>query len=681
VTPPPGGGQGRPRGPGRPPAAAGPHRPAAGRSRDTGGSRGAAPPRQQGAARRAGAGGPPGPPRLRAIDGGKAGPRRSAGSGRPEGRPRRSRPADRGLRAASRGGLRRGRPGRRLQASLWGICLALLVVAGRLVQLQGIDGAKYRTLAAQERIHRIFIPATRGSITTADGATLALTVQQDSVVADPVQIPRSQRVPVANALAGPLKMSAATLYDMLEHPTEPQWVVLAHGLPSTVGTAVSALAEPGITVTHSYSRQYPDGSLASNLVGFTHTNGAGDIAGQAGIEQSFNSLLAGKDGVQEVELGANSQQIPIPTNSGRSLVPGGDVRLTILSGLQYRAQQACKQRVLATHADNCTIVVMQPGTGKILAMAQYPTFQPADITNLARTVDLPVSAVFPPGSTAKVITAAAALEHGQTPMTPYVVPEQITVPGGFTFHDADPHATERLTLAGIVAHSSNVGMVQVAQHVSPQLQYHYYRAFGLGSPSGLPLPGASDGLLAPPAKWWGDQRYTLAFGQGVAATAVQMASVYATIANGGVRVQPTIVAGTTRADGRYVPTPSPHSYRVLQPKTAHELIRILQQVPWLDATLAAQPWGVIPGYSTAAKTGTAQIDACQCHYGSSYIGMAPATGPKVVVAVNVQHPRTADYFGNGVAGPAFYQVMNFALQTLKIPPDHGKRPDVRLTAP
>src|SRR5207248_5584273 len=293
------------------------------------------------------------------------------------------------------------------------------------------------------------------------------------------------------------------------------------------------------------------------------------------------------------------------------------------------------------------------------ALAQYPTYQPSHVTSLAQTVDLPVSAVFPPGSTAKVITAAAALEHGQTPLTPYSVPEQIVV-HHFPFHDAEPHATEQLTLAGILAHSSNVGMVQVADRMSAQVQYHYFRAFGIGVPTGLPLPATSQGLLTPPSRQWGDQRFTMAFGQGVSATAVQMASVYATIANGGVRVQPAIVAGTTAPNGHYRPAPKPHRSRVLEPATAHELIQILQQVPWLDATLAAQPWGEIPGYSVAAKTGTAQVGACQCHYGSSYIGMAPASNPQVVVAVNVQHPRSADYFGNGVAGPAFYQVMNFA---------------------
>ena len=460
--------------------------------------------------------------------------------------------------------------------------------------------------------------------------------------------------------------------------------MLSKGVPAPTGNQIQALMAAhnvaGIYLKQVYVRVYPDGNLASNVVGFTTTSNTGDIQGEAGIEESFNSLLAGRDGSEEVEAGATGQPIPFAVSKVRPLVPGGGVRLTILTGLQYEAQQACEKQVQVNKADSCTIVVEQPSTGEILAMAQYPTYSPTDVTSVQSTMDAPVATVFPPGSTAKVITAAAALENGETPMTPYTVPEQIVV-DGFPFHDADPHPTERLTLAGVLAHSSNVGMVQVAKHVSPAVQYHYYRAFGLAEPTGLPLPGASDGLLPPLSQWWGDERFTLAFGQGVAATAVQMAGVYATIANGGVRVDPSIVAGTTGPSGGFVPAPRPHSQRVIKAKTARELISILQQVPYLDATLAYQPWGEIPGYSVASKTGTAQIDACQCHYGSSYIGMAPATHPKLVVAVNIQHPRKADYFGNYVAGPAFFQVMKFALQTLKIPPDGGKRPNVRLTAP
>jgi cell division protein FtsI (penicillin-binding protein 3) len=571
---------------------------------------------------------------------------------------------------------------------------ALSLIAGRLVQLQGLEGAAFSKQAAKYRLSLINIPAERGAITTADGTALAMTVQEDTVTADPPQItgttPKETlalRERIAGLLAGPLHMTRAAIISKLYHHASKDYTLIAQGVPALTGNRLQAELTArdlaGVTFSPTYVRTYPNGDLAAGLVGFTTTPNGQDITGQAGIEQSFNSLLTGRDGREQVETGISGQPIPFTSGKVRPVQNGGSVRLTILAALQWEAQQACEQRVKVTKADSCTIVVMQPSTGKILAMAQYPTFQPAHVTNLAATMDLPVAGIFPPGSTAKVITAAAALEHGETPATAYTVPEQITV-GPYSFHDAEWHPTEQLTLAGIVAHSSNVGMVQVAEHVSPQLQYDYYRKFGVGVPTGLPLPGASQGELAPPSKWWGNQRYTLAFGQGVAATAVQMAGVYATIANHGVRVSPSIVAGTTRPNGKYVPAPPPHRTRVLRPATAAELIGILQQVPYLDATIAYQPWGEIPGYSVASKTGTAQVwdpkANCLCQYGSSYIGMAPASNPKLVVAVNIQNPKGADYYGNYVSGPAFYQVMKFALASLKIPPDGGKRPDVPLTA-
>lgn len=578
-----------------------------------------------------------------------------------------------------------------MQAGLWCIAFALALVVGRLVQLQGLDQAKYLTLSQNQRLHTASIPAVRGAITTADGTILAMTVPVDTVTADPPQITgktpqatSAKRQQTAELLAGPLHLAPAAIVHLLDHPTSHDYVVLANGVPDATGSRISALTAArkltGIYLTPGYARTYPNGDLASNLVGFTTTNSAGDMAGQAGIERSYNSRLAGRDGRQEVETGTHGQPIPVATDRVQPVVPGSNVRLTILSSLQWKAQQACADQVHRSRADSCTVVVMEPSTGQILALAQYPTYQPANVTSLAATADLPVSGIFPPGSTAKVITAAAALERGgQTPMSPYNVPPQITV-DGFTVHDAEPHPTERLTLAGIVAHSSNVGMTQVAGHITKQVQYRYLRAFGIGEPTGLPLPGASNGILHPPSTWWGNERYTLAYGQGVSATAVQMASVYATIANGGVKVQPTIVAGTRAPNGSFVPAPPPRHQRVIKAVTAQELVAILQQVPMLDASVG-EPWGEIPGYSIAAKTGTAQEGPCQCQYGSSYIGMAPATGPQVVVAVNVQHPRVGGYYGNMVAGPVFNQVMKFALQTLKIPPDGGKRPNVRLTAP
>jgi cell division protein FtsI (penicillin-binding protein 3) len=564
--------------------------------------------------------------------------------------------------------------------------LTLAVVVVRLVQLQGLESSRFRAEAQHYRLNVSSVPAIRGSIVSADGTPLAMTSQTDTVTADPPQIPdQAQRQQVAALLAGPLHQPAAVILDHLNHHVSKDYALLGQGVPVTVGNRIAAeLAKrqlPGITVQSSYVRAYPGGALASNLVGFTTAGINGDLQGQAGIEQSFNSLLAGRDGQDAVETSTTGQAIPGATDRIKPMVPGGSVRLTILANLQWAAQQACADQVRASRADSCTAVVMQPGTGRILALAQAPGYDPSHVTDLNSTADLPVSAVFEPGSTAKTIAVAAALERGgQAISSAYTVPSQIVV-DGFPFRDAEQHATERLTVAGILAHSSNVGMVQLIQHITPQVQYQYLRAFGLGSATGLPLPAESEGILAPPSKWWGDQRYTLSFGQGVSATAVQMASVYATIANGGVRVQPTLVAGTTSAAGRFTPAPAPARHRVIKTSTAHELISILQQVPYLDATVAYEPWGEIPGYSVASKTGTAQEGVNLSQYGSSYIGMAPASDPQLVVAVNVQNPRRGGYYGNMVAGPVFYRVMKFALQTLKIPPDGGKRPYVSLTAP
>jgi cell division protein FtsI (penicillin-binding protein 3) len=570
------------------------------------------------------------------------------------------------------------------------IGLVLVLVAARLVQLQGLHWAYYRALAQQQMLppKPIPVPVVRGSITGSDGTILAMTVQTDLVYADPAQIPQAKRAQVAAALAGPLGMTPSAIEVRLDHPTSSQYVVLGQNIPAATGARITGLQLPGIAEDPSYSRVYPNGDLAANLVGFTDTDAAGDRQGVAGLEQEYNSLLSGRDGSEEVEMspGLNPQPIPQTEQILRNPVPAGSLRLTIQADLQWYAEQQCAAEVKAARAKDCSVVVMQPHTGRILALAQYPTFNPADPASVAATADIPVQDVFQPGSTAKVITAAAAFEHGgQTPMSTYTVPDQIVV-DGFSFHDGDYHPTARYTIAGIIANSLNDGMVQVVQHVSPQVQYQYFRAFGIGEPTGLNLPGESPGILPRPGTpaWYGDTRYTLSFGQGVAVNAVQMASVYATIANGGVRVQPSIVAGTTNGDGTFTPAPAPRRTRVLEPKTASQLMAILQQVPLVDAD-GGEPWGLISGYTIAAKTGTSQEAApgqrCLCEYGSSYIGIAPAADPQVVVAVNVQDPTRGGYFGDQIAGPVFYKVAKFALQTLRIPPDGAKRPYVRLMAP
>ncbi len=576
----------------------------------------------------------------------------------------------------------RGDPARRLGITLLAIVFVLSLFAGRLIQLQGMESGTYRQLASQERDKTIPLPALRGSITGANGQILAMTVATYLVYADPPQIPAAQLQHVADSLAGPLDMTADAILSLLQHPTSPQYVVLAKGVSAQASSQITAMGLPGVYQNGSYARSYPEGDIAANIIGFTG-NSNGIIKGGAGLEEEYNPLLAGQPGSEQVQEGIDGQQIPLAGSSDQPVVNGSSLRLTIVPALQYAAEQACAKQVKKTKANNCTVVIIQPRTGDVLAMAQWPTFDPATIADATQATDIPVQNVFQPGSTAKVIPASAAFERGgQTPMSAYNIPYQIDE-GGQLIHDAEWAPGERYTIAGIIAHSSNIGISQVAKHVSEQTQYDYLRAFGLGQPTGIGLPGESQGLLPPVSQWAADTRYTLSFGQGVAVTALQMAEVYATIANGGVRVQPTLIEGTTNAAGKYAPSAPSPSRRVIQAKTARELLQILQQVPAIDAA-GNQPWGIIPGYAVAAKTGTSQESngkCALCVYGSSWIGMAPGDNPQLVVAVNVQNPRKGSYFGAVVAGPVFYQVMKDALATLDIPPDGATPAKVRLTAP
>jgi cell division protein FtsI (penicillin-binding protein 3) len=555
-----------------------------------------------------------------------------------------------------------------------------------MVQLQGLDSARYKQLATTELLKTISLPAQRGTIYAADGKyPLALTVETFTVTADPPQIPADQMASVAAKAAGPLGLPAAQVLSLLQHPTSLQYVVLASGVSATNESKLEALSLPGIYEAGTYARTYPNGAATANLVGQTSVSADNDvISGYAGLEEIYNKQLTGTAGKETVERSASGQQIPLAGSQDTPAVNGQSVVTTIIPSLQLQAQQACEDQVKKTRAKDCTAVVENPKTGAILAMAQWPASNGLS--------DIAVQNQFTPGSTAKVITAAAALEHGgKTIKSAYNIP-YVIYKGGQSIHDAEWTPGEKYTIAGIVANSSNVGMSQVVESVPQALQYEYLKNFGLDEPDGLNLPAETQGTLAPVADWYGDTRYTLAYGQGIAVNAVQMAGVYSAIANGGVKVTPTLVAGTDSASGRFKAAKAQPSTRVIQAKTARELTEILQQVPGVDAA-ANQNWGEIKGYAIAAKTGTANEPSpdpkhpCpksnpQCVYGASYIGYNTNAGQKVVVAINVQNPDTkTDYFGDEVAGPVFFSVMNAALQALKIQPQQGlKAPYVQLNA-
>ena len=589
--------------------------------------------------------------------------------------------------------VHRGEPARRVGITLLAITIVLTLFAGRLIQIQGMESGYYKTAANAEKLASLTLPAARGTIYGSNNQILAMTIETYLVWSDPPLIPANQLTSVADQVGGLLGMTGAQVLYLLQHPAahSPDYVQVESGVSAAAEAKLAALNLPGIYFTGSFARAYPNGTATDDVVGGTNINPqTGVIKGLSGLEATDNKLLTGTNGKEEVEDSVDGQQIPLAGTQDTPAKNGDSVKLTINPNLQFEAQQACEQEVAKTKAANCSVVIEQPKTGAILAMAQWPNTAGTDIAD---------QYMFAPGSTAKVITASAAFEHGgKTPMSAYNIPEQI-FRGGQYIHDAEWSPGEHYTIAGIIANSSNIGMSQVVQSVSPQTQYDYLRNFGLGEPTGLGLPNEEPSAsyapyaLPPVSQWAADERYTLSFGQGLSVNAVQMASVYATIANGGVRVQPTLTAGTYNAAGQYTASAPSPSKRVIQAKTAKELISILQQVPAVDNE-ADQRWGDIDGYAIAAKTGTSSepaltgqkpcpADNALCVHGSSYIGMAPGNGPQVVVAVNVQDPKTdSDYFGDEVAGPVFYSVMNFALQTLQIQPQPGLvAPHVQLNAP
>ena len=519
----------------------------------------------------------------------------------------------------------------------------LTIFGGRLVQIQGMESGYYIYKANQLRLRPIALPAVRGTIYGADGQILAMTVETYQVWADPPQI--RDKPAAAQQLAGPLGRPAAQLLGLLKHPTSPQYVVLAKGVSAANEEKIAALNITGIYDNNNdptYARDYPDGEATANVVGFTNVSQKDVITGEAGVEEEYDKLLSGTQGSEQVEISNTGQPIPGTELKGTPAVNGRGIKLTIIPALQLAAQQACQQEVQKTKAKECTVVIIAPKTGYILAMAQWPTYSQANLTNVADTVDLPDSYLFAPGSTAKVMTAAAALERGGLSlMHAYYIPYSI-YRGGQTIYDAEWSPGEHYTIAGIMANSSNIGMSQVVESVPPQVQYDYLQAFGLGEPTGLNLPGESPGLLPPPSKWAGDERYTLSYGQGIAVNAVQMASVYATIANDGVRVQPTLIEGTVDANGQYTSAKPSPSRRVIQAKTAQRA----------DLCPAAGAWagrgrrravGRDPrlrgrrqdGHRATSRARTARCASMR----SSYIGMAPGNDPQVVVAVNVQDPK------------------------------------------
>ena len=536
----------------------------------------------------------------------------------------------------------------------------------RLVDLQAVRGETLASAALDQRLRTVDLPAQRGAILDASGQPLAVTVEARNLTVDQTLVTDPQAV--ADALSPILGADADVLLPRLIG--ERRFVYVAKGLTPETWRRIEAMALPGVFSERTSRRVYPGGDLAANIVGFVDAEGVGS----GGIEYALESTLAGAAGSRTYERGPGGKAIPTAKTDEVAATPGANVQLTIDRDIQYRAQQVLAAQVEKSGSDWGSVIVMDPRTGDILAMATAPTFD-ANQPGIAPTADRGNRALthaFEPGSTGKVMTLAAVIDQGEAnPYSWFKVPGALQR-GDKLFHDHNEHGTLHLTLAGIMAKSSNIGTIIAAERIGGRQLYAYEKRFGVGEPTGLDFPAENSGSIPVFGKWSPTSLPTIAFGQGLSMNAVQQASVYATIANDGVRVPPRLVSSVEYADGTVEAVPVGKGTRVVSPQTATQVRAMLEAVTQDGGTA---PMARIPGYRVGGKTGTAQMVKAGGGYGkgvvASFIGMAPVDNPQLVVAVSLVNPR-AGRFGGELGAPVFKDVMTYALQAREIPPTGTK---------
>jgi cell division protein FtsI (penicillin-binding protein 3) len=536
---------------------------------------------------------------------------------------------------------------------LFGLFLILLGCAvGRATWLTTVKAADLKSRALSQQVEDIDVPAARGSIVDRHGLELAVSEEATTVFANPFLIKNPART--ASKLA-PLLGEPEP--DVLQKIADPKkgFVYLKRKLSGNVGEKVDKLGIEGIGTMMEPKRTYPQDALASQLIGTVGT----DNTGLSGLENLFDKRLHGSDGERRVVRDALGD--PVSIVDVKRAVPGKDVKLTLDATLQERVEAVLADVGATYRPAGATALVMDPRSGAILSLANWPRVDANDISAAppyARQ-NRAVAAAYEPGSTFKAITVSGALQEGLVaPDTPFSIPPQIQV-ADRTIKDAEDHGYETLTVARILAQSSNIGAVKVGMRLGPTRFDKWVRDFGFGESTGVDLPGESPGIVLHTKQYSGSSMGNLPIGQGIAVTPIQMAQAYTAIANGGVMRRPYVVEGDQKP-----------GKRVLATSTAEQVAKMLEGVlgPGGTASEAA-----IPGYTLAGKTGTAQKPDpvnggySKFKYVASFIGFAPAHNPRLLVAVMVDEPQGA-IFGGVVAAPAFQKILSFALPYLKIPP-------------
>ncbi len=570
---------------------------------------------------------------------------------------------------------RRGAPQFRLRFALVVIAMVLSFFGARLVQLQGLDPNSYAAMAAADSVRERILPAERGDILDRNGLPLADSVRGKMVVANPVMT-ADDAAQLATLLSQRLGVD---YFETLARLRETDSVgrnfqYIARRVPSTLATdlltELTDAGYEGITLLDDPIRDYPADDVAANILGYMGTDEP-----LGGLERTFDAQLSGTDGTARFQVGGGNK-IPLGENTVVPAKDGTALTTTIDLDLQWFTQRVLTQTLQQYKAQSGVAVVMDSRTGDVLALADAPTFN-ANKPLEADKEDLGSRAVndtYEPGSVEKVLTVSSLIDAGKvTPRTRLRIPSSLARQDR-VIGDWFDHGNIKLTLAGVIAKSSNIGTVLAADAFSPVDLVGYLQRFGLGQSTDIGMRGETAGILTPGDVMTSQTKDRVAFGQSVSVNAVQMAAAVNTIANGGVRISPSLIKGSaTTDDGTLVGTDVATTSRVVSARAARATAKMMELV--VDDEVGVAPLAQVPGYLVAGKTGTAQRVApgCSCYDGSttvSFGGFAPADDPRFTVYVVIHAPQS-DGGGGSITGPAFSRIMGYTLARYRVPPTGG----------
>jgi cell division protein FtsI (penicillin-binding protein 3) len=547
------------------------------------------------------------------------------------------------------------------------VVVSFAVLAARVAQLQLASGGRYQQLSAAQTLRTVPIHAERGSLFDRNGRDLALSVRRSTVYADPTLV----QDPVAQAatLAPLLQVDEQYLVKQLSARPS-RFAYLARTVDDAVAAEVRRLALPGVGLIPESARSYPAGSLAGALLGRVGTEGHG----LDGIEYLYDSLLSGHPGELVVEQDPQGRDIPNTRRTRVAARRGADVVLTIDQNLQWATEHALVDQVQASAAKAGMAAVVDVTNGDVVAMASVVG---ADAKAAARPAgagdrNTPLTDLFAPGSTTKLITLAWAIEHGRvTPGTTFDVPYRYKVDGfDQPFLDAEWHPQQTMTVADIMRESSNVGIIKIAERMRNRELADAVRAFGLGRRTSIDWPGQPDGIVLDPSQYWATGKYSTAIGYGAAVTGMQMLGTFATIANRGVSRPAHLLAATIDAHGARRAAPVRAGMRVVSEQTARVMTEMMEGVVSSGTGACA----AIPGYRVAGKTGTSKkLDPLTGRYSdsatmASFIGFAPADQPRFAAIVVIDEPAYEFQYGGAAAAPVWSEIMQFALTQHRVAP-------------